>query len=85
MQRPLFVVGVFHIVNCIGRRKSNEAAGLCVLLLRASVFPLALLVFYQPLTQGCRQQSWQHVCVECTVAIYGHALTVNKDRWILHV
>lgn len=42
-------------------------------------FPLLLLVFYQPLTRGCRQQSWQRVCVECTEAIYGHTLIVNKD------
>lgn len=26
-------------------------------------------------------QRWQHVCVECTLAIYGHTHTVNKYCW----
>ena len=42
---------------------------------------LPLLVFYQPLTWGCHQQSWQHVSVECSLAIYGHTHMVNKDGW----
>ena len=36
--------------------------------------------FYQALTRGCHQQIWQHVCVECTPAIYANTHTVNKRR-----
>lgn len=84
MQRPFFVGGVSAVawlvrrcrgtVNC---RKLQDSP--CSTVTPSLCFPLLLLVFYQPLTQGCRQQSWQHGCVECTVAIYRHTLMVNKD------
>lgn len=70
-----------------GPQEKQEAACLAVLQIQVSLSTpphaathLPQLVLNQPLTQACcYPQSWQHVCVECTLAIYGHTHTVNKS------